>query len=80
MALGYHDAGSIKATADTIDGLLSRCRALEKRMEAGAKKGVTGLEINHEKRRKDALEFLAMWLDDGEARMNRAVREATASG
>jgi hypothetical protein len=76
MALAFHDASSIKATGDSIDGLLSRCRALEKRMESAAKRGVRGLDINHEKRRRDAIEFFAMWLDDAETRLNRAMREA----
>jgi hypothetical protein len=74
MVLKYHDSESVSRTASALAELLARCRALQERLEQAEKDGVTRIEINHEKRRTDALEFFAMWLDDGEARLNRACR------
>jgi predicted deacetylase len=79
MALAHHDTSSVRSTGDSVQQLLERCRALEKRMDAASKKGIRGLDINHEKRRRDAIEFFAMWLDDAETRLNRAMREVSTS-
>jgi hypothetical protein len=75
MTKAYHDAASIDLTASRIQALADRCKAIQKRFVAAAKKGITGVDVNTEQRRQQSLVWLAEWMDEAESRLTKRERE-----
>lgn len=78
MTKAFHDAASIEANADQLRQLEQRCRSLSRRYAAIAKQGVGGIEVNLEQRRRTALEWMALWLDDADSKCRQAERKIEA--